>query len=144
MHLSPCFFTLMLCCTDGLPFCKTRLTCNGIYLNVPEFCLSVSGEKKTAVKPGFKCCCSPPPSSALRYSGHPVLAVVPDSLWKKDGSLRWLLGKAHNHIQTPLLSHMKPVRLTGLFIGSKSLNVSWSSVLQWSDVFLFFSLWFPS
>lgn len=54
------------------------------------------------------------PPSALRYSGHPLLAVVSDSLWEKDGGLRWHLGKAHNHVQAPLLMRMKPVRLTGI------------------------------
>ncbi|KAK5911486.1 hypothetical protein CgunFtcFv8_005656 [Champsocephalus gunnari] len=29
---------------------------------------------------------------AFRYSGHPILAVVPDPLWEKDGGLRWHLG----------------------------------------------------
>lgn len=35
-----------------------------------------------------------PPCADLRYAGHPVLAVVPDSLREENGSLRRILGKA--------------------------------------------------
>lgn len=46
------------------------------------------------------------PLSARRYSGHPFLAVVSDSLWEKDCGLRWNLGKSHIHVQAPLLKHI--------------------------------------
>lgn len=38
-----------------------------------------------------------PPPSALRHSGHPLLAVVSDSLREKDCSLHRLNSKAHTH-----------------------------------------------
>lgn len=40
------------------------------------------------------CFCFFSPLSALRYSGHSLLAVVSDSFWKEDSGLRWHTGKS--------------------------------------------------
>uniref|UniRef100_A0A8D0AEZ0 MFSD2 lysolipid transporter A, lysophospholipid b n=1 Tax=Sander lucioperca TaxID=283035 RepID=A0A8D0AEZ0_SANLU len=59
MHPSSCVFTLTLCCTEGLPFCKTMLTCNiqprMEFTSTSESFVYLCVETKTAVKPGFKC-----------------------------------------------------------------------------------------